>query len=286
VETRASEITFDIQEPVHLLRGIGQIRTVELAGLNRIAVDGGRGLPDGVSGAGDALALHIDTAGSSSESEQISLDSFLAPAGTQVTVSVSGAPGGINLRIQAPEPQPFPVDLIGAFQVKWSGVPPASAEFRTPGTLTGEAAGREVRLMMTVAPEADLELAMPITIRGLSWTKFGREAARPESSIAGGSISFEEMKNHPVALRVGELMKVTGVEGSLRRLAVEKGMLNVQFDGLVHGISVGEPGYERNLMPTWFDWLRQRDAMVQLWAAGAYFIGIALAINRWWSSGQ
>ena len=52
-----------------------------------------------------------------------------------------------------------------------------------------------------------------------------------------------------------------------------------QFDGAVSRLSMGEGSGRQNMMPTWLEWMRQRDALLQFWALVLYLAGLGLTFR-------
>ena len=74
-----------------------------------------------------------------------------------------------------------------------------------------------------------------------------------------------------------------GASGLIRQLRSDGQSLSCQFEGTVRELSVGEGDRRQILMPTWLEWIRQRDALLQFWAVAGYLTALGLAISRWWT---
>lgn len=90
-----------------------------------------------------------------------------------------------------------------------------------------------------------------IDIRGLS---FWREASETRdarlSMLREGLLVLDDVDGRRIELREGEPLELEGVDGTLRSLVLDDGLVRVQFDGRVGGIRSGYAPDARSLMPT------------------------------------
>jgi hypothetical protein len=81
----------------------------------------------------------------------------------------------------------------------------------------------------------------------------------------------------------GEFLDLAGATGLIVQLRSDAEKPSCEFNGMVKELATHGPGErEQNLTPTWLDWLRQRDALVQFWALAVYLAGLGLTVGRWW----
>lgn len=103
-----------------------------------------------------------------------------------------------------------------------------------------------------------------------------------ESTVLSGKLSLEEFRDRSVNLRRDEILQLGDVSGMIGQLRSDAETLSCQFDGEVKQLVTGEGDRRQNLMPTWLDWARQRDALVQFWVVCGYLASLGLTVARWW----
>ena len=289
VDAKASRVSFTAGESFAPLRGIAGIAAVEVAGLARIRQEG---VPEIVAGPNDDLALRLSSDMASRTPGSIGFDSLVVPAGTRVEITRDESGKTIELRLQYPSgaTPTLDLDVSGDLALHIQGQPPRKANFPAPDRITAVPAGDAELAVMFQSQE--IAFPAPIRVQSISWSRDVRGASgypgapRAESSLLSGKLSFEEFREEPVALRNGEPLDLGGASGLIRQLHSDGQALSCQFDGTVRELSVGEGDRKQNLMPTWLEWMRQRDALLQFWALAVYLTGLGLAISRWWGESK
>jgi hypothetical protein len=285
VDAKASGVTFTVADSFAPLRGIAGVASVELAGLAKVQQEGA---PEIAAGSDEDLQLRFETETASKKPGSIGFDSLLIPAGTQVELTQAGAGKTIGLRLQYP-PGVSPaldLDVSGDLVIHIKGQPQRKANFPAPARITAVPAG-DAQLVVAFKPQ-EITFPAPIPVQSISWSRDARSssghpgAARGQSSLLSGKLSLEEFKDKSVTLRNGEPLHLGGASGRIRQLHSDGQVFSCQFDGAAQELSIGEGNRRQNLMPTWLEWMRQRDALVQFWALAAYLAGLGLAVGRWW----
>jgi len=108
-----------------------------------------------------------------------------------------------------------------------------------------------------------------------------RTQVRRVSTISKGTLVLEELEGREIELRRGDHLRFEAVDGWLRGLTSRDGQVEFAFSGSVSGLSVGQPGRFRSLMPTWLEWIRSRQSWVLLWGSALSLIGLILGVLRW-----
>jgi hypothetical protein len=286
-DTTASQLSFTVTRAVAPLRGLPGVKSVELSGLAEVQQDGSPWL---AAGPDEDLRLRIEADAASKNPGSIGFDQLTVPAGTQIEISSTGEGKTIGLRLQYPSGKPAALDLAVTGDVMIRSQGQRRTSFAAPAQLTA-------------VPVSDGELAVelgskevafptPIAVQSVSWNRRAFSdpvhpgGARAESSILSGKLSLEEFKDRTINLRNGEVLQAGGASGQIRQLRSDGVTISSQFDGSVKELAIGEGVRRRNLMPTWLDWIRQQDALVQFWAIAAYLAGIGLTMGRWWKESK
>jgi hypothetical protein len=283
VDTKATHVSFTVATSFAPLRGIAGVTSVELAGLAKIQQEG---TPDIAAGPNDDLLFTAAPDMAAKNPGSIGVDSLVVPPGTRVELTAAGEGKTIDLRFQYPagsSPR-LDLDVTGDMIVHLRGQRRAS--FTAPERITGIPTGDGQLVLAFRSPE--IIFPAPVLVESVLWKQDTRSlspypgGARPESSILSGKLSFEEFKDNSVNLRRGELLNLSGALGQIRELRSDGQVLSSQFDGAVKELSTGEGNRRRNLMPTWLEWLRGREALFQFWALAGYLAAMGLTIGRWW----
>lgn len=283
VDAKSSQIAFTVATPFAPLRGLPQVASVELAGLAKIRQEGApevAAAPDE-----DLLSLRVQPDTASGNPGSIGFDSLLIPAGTQVEFTQTG-PGTLELRFQYPSGSSPTLDLDVAGDVLIRSQGRRKASFPAPVRISAAPAG-DARLVVEFR-SPDVTYRAPFPVNTIAWSheigslSLHPGGAREESSILSCKVSLEEFKDRSFDLRNGESLHLGGLSGQIRQLRSDGATLSAEFDGAATSLSTGEGNRKQNLMPTWLDWLRQRDALLQFWAVAGYLAALGLTIGRWW----
>jgi hypothetical protein len=284
VDAKSSQMAFTVTTPFAPLRGLAQVASVEMPGLAKIRQEGAPEIaaaPDE-----DLLRLRVQPDTASGSPGSIGFDSLLIPAGTQVEFAQTGAANTVELRFQYPSGSSpaLDLDVAGDVLIRLQGRRKAS--FRAPVRITAIPAG-DARLVVDFGSR-DVTYDAPFPVSSVSWSQdigplsLHPGGAREESSILSARVSLEEFKDRSINLRNGESLHLGGLSGQIRQLRSDGEAFVSQFDGSAKSLSTGEGNRKQNLMPTWLDWLRHQDALVQFWAVAGYLAAMGLTIGRWW----
>jgi hypothetical protein len=289
LDTKASGVSFIVTTPFAPLRGVVGVASVELAGLTKVRLEGAA---ETVAGTDEDLQLGVQSVTGTSNPGSIGFDSLLIPVGTLVEFTETGAGKTIELRFQYPfgEAAALDLDVTGDVVIHVKGQGRRNANFPAPARITAVPAG-DAQLVVQFNSQ-DAVFPTPVAAKSVMWSRDARiasrqpEGAREESSILSGKLSLEEFKDRFVNLRNGEPVHLGRSSGQIRQLRSDGQTISCQFDGVVAELSIGEGSQRQNLMPTWLEWLRQRDALVQFWALAVYLAGLGLTVGHWWRESQ
>ncbi len=282
-DTAASHLSFTVSAPFAPLRGVEQVAFVEITSLARVRQESGAEVsapPD------EDLLLRVQPDPASKHPGSIGFDELTVPVGTQIEMDRIEPGNAVELRFQYPHgasPE-LNLDVSGDVAIRLQGQHRAS--FPAPVRITAIPAG-DAQLTVDFHSR-ETAFPSPIRVGAVSFSRDVRAISREpagaleQSSILSGKLSLEEFRDRTVNLRSGEVVRLGGASGVIRQLRSDGEKLSSQFDGSVRELSTGEAERKQNLMPTWLDWLRQRDALVQFWAVAAYLAGLGMAVGRWW----
>lgn len=100
-----------------------------------------------------------------------------------------------------------------------------------------------------------------------------------ESAIRKGSITVHETGTE-TDLKEGDRLLLEGIAGRLIR--VEQGSaLRIKFEGTVEKLLTGPEGFERNLAPTYLEYLYVRKPLTFFWSAVVFLWGMLWSILKW-----
>lgn len=105
---------------------------------------------------------------------------------------------------------------------------------------------------------------------------------RRASTVQSGRIYFESLNGEELALRSFQRLDLAGVDGVIRRLDLGPDGITVNYIGRVTGMKTGVRSAERNLMPTYLTWLRERRALALIWGATLFLVGLAETVAKLW----
>jgi hypothetical protein len=289
VDAKASGISFTVAHSFALLRGIVGLQSVELSGLVKIKQEDA---PDITAETDDDLRVRLANDTTAKEPGSIGFDSLLVPTGTQIEFLQTGTSKLIGIRIQYPAgtSPAIDMDVSGGLLMQIGGQRERKTGFPAPARITAVPAG-DARLLLGFDSPV-IEFPVPIPTQSILWARDARTpsdhpgAVRSQSTVISGKLSFEEFRDKFVSLRDGEPLNLGGASGRIRQLRFDGQTISCEFDGAAQELSIGEGGRRQNLMPTWLEWIRQQDALLQFWAASAYLAGLGLAVGRWWGESE
>lgn len=121
-------------------------------------------------------------------------------------------------------------------------------------------------------------------IRVNSLSFFRERASTPgstgfESAIRKGSVEIHETSSQ-TDLKEGDRLLLEGIAGRLVR--VEQGSaLRIAFEGTVEKLLTGPEGFERNLAPSYLEYLYVRKPLTFFWSAVVFLWGMLWSILKW-----
>jgi hypothetical protein len=249
-------------------------------------------LPEEVSATpgATALRLDVDEAVGGPQAGSIVVDRIMIPAGTQVRLTHSGAPGQYRLSLRGPTPGAIAVhvDVAGGLRFAPSTVARPTTVLRAPRAVDVTSSSGALDLDFTLVGGEPAPRWEQVDVRDLQLHRVedlqdaARPLARPVSTVQSGSVYFEALGGAERKLRAGELLRFGAVTGTILTLDLSTFSIAATFQGDVRDMRSGSGDEPRSLMPTLLDWLRKRQALSLLWGTALYLSGIGLTLRRWW----
>ena len=150
----------------------------------------------------------------------------------------------------------------------------SEAHFDIPGTVTFFHNGSQVPAILRVTPRGELTLA-DLAVDEIS---FAREKTDSETSFRSGIVRGDLTmlttgEKHP-PLEAGSRLRLEGVEGVISGLTISGDRIHLAFEGTVRSASVGPPGFERELKPSFLEYIYHQQRLGFFWAVASFLWGV------------
>ncbi|MGD2186274.1 MAG: hypothetical protein PVI71_09105, partial [Desulfobacterales bacterium] len=99
-----------------------------------------------------------------------------------------------------------------------------------------------------------------------------------ESAISGGSISIHDVSVNET-LHEGDRLMIEGVEGRLLKIG-HGSEINLVFEGTVEKLLLGPKGFEKNLSPSFLEYLYVRKPLAFFWGAVVFLWGVLWRVRK------
>lgn len=280
-----SELRFKVDSRQQLTDTL-QLASLGASGLSRIALPGSDA-SGGAPVSGVRLSADAGGAASGTAAGTISLEPIIAPAHSEMTLSIGDVPGELRLSMS---------QLSDALRADVSGTIHAAAPRLTQKIL--DAATPQPAVLTPGSTEVGLDLAplsagAALFAPGLTITDMtmmhidevsedDKTAVRAVSTVQSGSLYWEELGGRELKLRAHEGLRFAHARGEIRSIRLKDGGLTFNFHGRVRGMTSGSLEHPRNLMPRWLDWLRANQPLSLLWGSAIYLFGLSTAVRQWW----
>ena len=232
------------------------------------------------------VALQVAPAIIADRQGTVTLEGFILPPATAVSVTHAGTSRQYRVEIAAAAPD-LHVALSGPTDLSATGAGRRTLDFDVPSDLTLRAGKNGVFIDVSLPEAARGALARQIGARNISLQDVdessdgNRTIVRRVSAIVSGTLYLEALDSKERKLRAGELLQFARSEGELRSVRLEDDHIVLNFQGTVQGMTIGRGRNEISLMPTWLEWLQARHGVSLFWGSALYLCGIALAVFKW-----
>jgi hypothetical protein len=264
-----------------------RLSTLEVSGLSGIQIPRARGSDAMtlVSGRDFESGVALMTAEEDQIRGQINLPGLILPAQTRVSLEKVDAAGQYRMSLQG-RGFDLKADVDGPVQVRLTGKGDHQLSFLSPKPVIFEPQS-QVDLDLTLLSLPQELPPIPLSIQDLSLLRIEDRRGpdglpvRRVSTIASGTIYFEELNGQELKLRPGEVIQLEGSTGEIDSLALKDNNIAVQFQGRVRGFTAGPSDSRHSLMPTWLQWLKARQGLTLLWGTAIYLFGLVAGVLRW-----
>ena len=159
-----------------------------------------------------------------------------------------------------------------------------SAPFDPPATVTFYDAGRPaIPALLRVSPAGTLKLSQVAT-QGLSLFAETTNAEQQSSvastvvkgftsSIVEGTLTLSDT-GEALKLDAGAPLDIAGADGLISTLEIGPTGVQLSFDGEARGVLLGIPGFDRNLKPTFLEYLYNQKKLGFFWGVVTFLWGL------------
>jgi hypothetical protein len=290
LDLRVSEVSFEVPEQQELTKAVA-LTALGAWGLRDVQLPGASALGPhaGASADGD-VAVYLSAMSAGDRNGTIDFAELIVPARTRITIQMTDTPRHFRLTLDVPRGADLElqVSLQGPVRLGLAGEPTASVDFATPKALLLEPGAERVELDWTLPAvpatpfTADLAAVQLGLMRVESLADPRRTVVRHASTILAGTVYFQSLNGRELALRAGEQIEFAQSRGALRALELRADGIALRFAGEVRGMTDGSASVRWSLMPTWLDWLRERQGLSLLWGTALYLLGLVTTLLRWW----
>jgi len=269
------------------------IRLSELgiSGLHKIR------LPRARAQAGDTLhacdvaasAIHLSSVSSNGQHQGIiTLGTLTLPAGARVWLRHMEVPHRYQLSLKGEE-SPIRADVMGMVHLGLSGISNKKLDFLSPSPILLQPDSNELDFDLTFPDASKSAFSSQLFATNLFFFRIDQfmdtnhTVIQRVSTILHGKLYLESLNGRELILRPGEAIQFQESYGQIRTLRLHDDHISLKFHGRVSGMTSGGGRNERNLMPTYLDWIRERHVLALLWGTTVSLFGLFVAVLRWWT---
>jgi hypothetical protein len=217
----------------------------------------------------------------------VDLGAVAVAATTRVWVRPGAGPRRHHLWLEPP-PEALHADVQGRILLEAQGRPAERITVATAQQVRLEPGGRTVDLDLTLRDGTALVFLgrLPATDLAFSRVEEFEEPAttmvRRVSTVVSGRVAFADAPPREHRLHTGETLRLDGARGVIRALSVAEDGVHLEFHGRVHAVTTGWGDFERNITPTWVQYLQANQALSLLWGAVVSASALIVSLLRWW----
>jgi hypothetical protein len=120
---------------------------------------------------------------------------------------------------------------------------------------------------------------IPISNIGFSEERSNDTRPMFASQIVSGTLTLADTGEH-IELNQGAALRLAAAEGLVSSLNITDAGVKLVFEGTCHGISLGSGAFERDLTPTWLEWLFHQQKLGFLWTAITFLSGLFWSVRK------
>ncbi|MCZ6622699.1 MAG: hypothetical protein O7B35_00465 [Deltaproteobacteria bacterium] len=178
--------------------------------------------------------------------------------------------------------------IDGGIKVNVTGTRPEQLNCSFPRSVTLRSDSQWVDLDLTFPDTSPHAFSPQLSANNLSFFRIDefmdpdRTLIRRVSTILSGTLYLESLNGKEYPLRPGETIVFEESTGQIRTLQVYGGVILLRFRGRVHGMSLGTGASQRNLMPTYLEWLSVHHGLELLWGTVISVFSLIFLTLRFW----
>jgi hypothetical protein len=218
----------------------------------------------------------------------INLATLLLPAETGVTLRHYELPRRYKLSLTGTNLE-FRADVNGSLKITLPQRGDQSFHYPTPQAVHLRQGTDTVELELTFPDAGKGTLVSQVAANDLHFSAVDvyeeREGtySHKRSTVHSGSIIFEDLNGVQLTIRPGDMIQFELDQGQIRSLELQDERIKLKYHGRVHGLRSGPSEKQlRNLMPSWFDWLRAQQALFPLLIGSLPVFSFLFTLLGWW----
>ena len=296
ITANVSELSFSLQETQHLLEPLA-VRGFKAAGFSTVEIpQPGSAAPEIIEMSGERRFGMAARAGTGPR-DSLTLDLGSLPARTGVWVGVDERSGTYKLSLRLPAGGEILATAHGSVTTRVPNLGAHSHIYSTPRTMRlvfERDALTDLTIELREPKEARLRPDISITRLDLhrlpqhvavgvvgSTASSADSGIRPIPTLMGGEMILEDVTDKPRALYSGQQLFVRPiVDAQLLQVVLGDGRIGLILRGRVAGLRTGHAG-QRDLMPTWLQYLQNQDWAKRAAAGISGLIGLLTALGTW-----
>jgi len=170
------------------------------------------------------------------------------------------------------------LQVVGSAQMEAGDEPGQSASlaetsFEIPGTVTFSHGSATAPSFLRTTPKGAISFS-DVHVKGLTFAKENEDPEAPfVSAIKGGKLTIAPT-GEKLDLEQGSRLRLKGAEGIVSRLVVSAEGVDLSFEGEAQSAKIGPAGLERELKPSWLEYLYHQQRLGFFWAAATFLWGL------------
>jgi hypothetical protein len=274
LDLAVSEVSF-VSPTLQTLAETMELSSLGVSGLRQVQLSG-------AEAPSEETGLRLSVAPAGDRRGSINLATVMLAPKDHVWLRNTGSPDQWRLSLKG-KPAEFRAELLGAVQVEPVNGGVQQLDSVVPQIVLLQSGAEDIDFDLSFFAPGGSIFAPQLSAEGLSLSAVD-EFRRIISTVESGSIYFVSLGDRERKLRPREMIHFEQSQGEIRTLRLQDGHIELKYHGRVRGLSTGEDGGRRSLMPTWFEWLSARHSLSLLWGTAIYLFGALAAGFRWFGS--
>jgi hypothetical protein len=281
LDLAVSEVSF-VSPTLQTLAETMELSSLGVSGLRQVQLSG-------AEAPSEETGLRLSVAPAGDRRGSINLATVMLAPEDHVWLRNTGSPDQWRLSLKG-KPAEFRADVLGAVQIESVNGGVQRLDSVVPQSVLMQSGAEDTDFDLSFAAPGGSVFAPQLSAKSLllsavdEFIDNDRTVVRRISTVESGSIYFVSLGDRERKLRPREMIHFDRSQGEIRTLRLQDGHIELKYHGRVRGLSTGEDGGRRSLMPTWFEWLSARHSLSLLWGTAIYLFGALAAGFRWFGS--